>query len=124
MANRYVTINGKRYRTARRTFTNRQSQARQINVTLGGAVATQDFGFTGQRWRMAILVELTPEDSAYGSKANLETAYQTTPVNFVDSFGVDQGNVIFEDDLELPPAYALVDATVPFEVEISLRKVS
>lgn len=123
MANRYVVIDGKQYRTARRTFTNRQSQARQVNVTLGGAVAAQDFGFTGQRWQMTILVELTPEDTDYGSQADLESAYQTTPVNFVDSFGTDQGNVVFEGELDLPPAYALVDASVPFEVEISLRKV-
>lgn len=124
MALRYITLAGKRYLTARRTFANRQSQARQINTTLGGTVATQDFGFTGQRWRMTILVELSAEDPDFGSKTDLETAYQTTPVAFVDSFGTNQGNVVFEGDLELPPAYALVDATVPFEVEISLRKVT
>lgn len=123
MANRYVTINGKRYRTARRTFTPKLSRAKQVNVTLGGAVAVQDFGFTGQRWTMTILVELTPEDSAYGSKANLETAYALPSFTFIDSFGTSY-TAIFEGDLELPPAYALVDATVPFEVEISLRKLS
>lgn len=87
-------------------------------------MASQDFGFTGRRWTMTILVELTPEDANYGSKANLEAAYALASVGFTDSFGTNQGSVVFEGDLDLPPAYALVDATVPFEVEIKLRGLS
>lgn len=122
MALRYITLNGKRYKTTERKFKANLNQARQINVTLGGKVNSQTFTFADQRWSFPILVELSPADANYGSWDNLVTAYQAAYVPFVDIFGTSQGDVIMEGTLEQMPDYALVDTTAPFVVNISLVK--
>lgn len=119
---RYITLNGKRYRTANRSFQHKAKKARQINVTLSGKTQVQTFSFTSNRWQMTILVEYTPADSAYGSWNDLLAAHEAAYVPLVDLFGVNQGNVIFEGELEEIPVWALIDQTVPFEVSITLVK--
>lgn len=119
---RYVTLNGKRYLTANRSFKRKAKKARQVNTTLGGKTQTQTFAFTGTRLDMTILVHYSPTDAAYGSWNDLLAAYESAYVPMVDLFGVNQGDVIFDGELEEMPEWALIDQTVPFEVSISLVK--
>lgn len=121
MANHYVTINNKRYRTTGLSYAPEENKARQINTTLGGRTLAQTFAYTAYRWTMELLVELTPADANYGSYTDLQTAYGLAYVSFTNPFGTTQ-DVIFEGKLVGPPKYALVDPTVPFKVSISLRK--
>ncbi len=122
MANHYVSLNGKRYLTARRDFAPKETKAQQINVTLGGKTASQSFGFTDYRWSFTILVQITPDNPAvYGSRADLQTAYGQDYVTFVDVDG-NNHEVFMLGELPLAPHWALVDPTAHFEVPLQLRK--
>jgi len=121
MANRYITINSKRYLTSERSFRAISQKAQQLNTTIGGKTLSQTFGYTAYRWEVTILVEFSPVDSAYGSWSDLATAYALGYAPFTDIFGTNQGNVFFEGELPEAPEYALVDTSAPFRVDLKLR---
>lgn len=122
MANGYILLNSKRYKTAERSFKAISFVPKQMNYTVGGKTASQNFGFTLYRWEMDIWVELSPVDSNYGSWANLLAAYTPSYVPFTDVFGTSQGNVYLEGELPQMPEYALVDPAVPFKVPLNLKQ--
>lgn len=119
---RYITLNGRRYRTSERKFKPTRNKAQQINVTVGGSHTSQLFGFTDQRWSASILVRKTEADSNYGTVADLITAYALAFCTFIDQFGTNQGNAFIEGQLDLPYNFALIDEEEYFIVELSLTK--
>lgn len=120
MPNNYITLNGKKYRTTGRAFTDVKKKALQVNTTLGKKTTSQDFGFTDNRFTLKILVNRNPA-SGFGSHTDLETAYGLTYVSFIDQYGITN-DVFMEGQLNLPFNFAVVDETVDFEVSLSLRK--
>lgn len=93
-----------------------------ISTGLTGKTISQDFDFTLYTWSVPILVETSAADPEYGSMPDLRSAYAEEYVSFTDVFG-DTRDVYTLGELPEPYGWALVDETVHFKINLSLRKV-
>jgi hypothetical protein len=121
MANKYIILNGKRYRTVNRSFTPQRKKARQVNVTVGNKTAIQTFNFTDYRWKVDIFTAIQVADSQYGTLADLQIAYDQAYVAYTDALN-QVHDVVLEGELATPLDIGILHDQAPFKVTLSLRK--
>lgn len=121
MANKYITLNGKRYRTVGRSYAPQHKKARQLNVTVGNKTAIQTFNFTDYRWKMDIYTSVSVSSGIYGTLADLQTAYGLAYVAYTDTQG-NTHDVVMEGELVTPFGIGILHDNAPIKISLSLRK--
>jgi hypothetical protein len=121
MANPYVVLDGLRYAVAQTRYEPQRQKSQRVHVTVGGSTVAQTFSFTDYRWGFDIILDYVPDDPLYGGLDDLKAAYDKPYVTFVDHYGVDQGTVYFEGNLQEKPFGSLIDGSATFSIPINLR---